>query len=128
MDCSAAKLRLVAGMDPASISDLIRLYDATAGYWDSRIHRGVYGRSYVRLFEKLDAQGWLERRDRPLRVLDCGIGAGLLTMSLAAAVTGPCALYGIDTSTKMLQRARSRMARSGTRATLLVGDEESSLL
>jgi hypothetical protein len=60
-------------MNPPSLSHLVHLYDSTARYWDSRIHRGVYQRSYIQLFNRLEAQGWLGQHSRPLRVLDCGL-------------------------------------------------------
>jgi ubiquinone/menaquinone biosynthesis C-methylase UbiE len=91
--------------------DLVRLYDATAWYWDSWVHSAVYKRAYIRLFEKLEREGWLGPYEQPVRVLDCGTGTGLLLSSFAEAVRGPCALYGIDTSARMLERAQKNLER-----------------
>jgi ubiquinone/menaquinone biosynthesis C-methylase UbiE len=109
-------------MPPIAMPDLVRLYDTSARYWDSRIHRGVYRRSYIRLFERLEAQGRLGQRGKPLRVLDCGTGAALLLTSLVSALARPCHLYGIDMFTKMLEFGRTRLRNTGSRATLIIGD------
>ena len=109
-------------MELASRSSLIRLYDSTAWYWDSRIHRAVYKKAYFHLFRALQSDGLLGVPDRSLRVLDCGIGIGLLAELLARAVGGPVELHGIDTSPGMLARAHSRLESAGLRTILTQAD------
>jgi ubiquinone/menaquinone biosynthesis C-methylase UbiE len=87
--------------------ELARLYDATAGYWDSFIQRGVYGFAYTRLLRELRPQLWSAHVGDPIRVLDCGTGCGLLLISLVKAMDGrPMELFGIDLSAKMLGHAQ----------------------
>lgn len=104
-----------AGISPAHRSGLSRLYDTTAWFWDSPVHCGIYRAAYVRLFQELDADGWFGEPGRSLRVLDCGTGTGLLASSMAEGARRQLDLWGIDTSTVMLERARRRLERSGIR-------------
>lgn len=101
---------------------LNRLYGSTAWYWDSLVHSWLYRRAYVRLFQALQTEEWLGPPGSPLRVLDCGTGTGLLAVSLADATRSPLDLWGIDTSSDMLDRARRRLARAGIRAALTRAD------
>jgi demethylmenaquinone methyltransferase/2-methoxy-6-polyprenyl-1,4-benzoquinol methylase len=102
--------------------NLIDLYDATTWYWDSRFYRSVYQRSYLSLFRRLERQGWLGEQGSPLRVLDCGIGTGLLTTCLLAVVDGHVELFGVDTSAGMLARAHSRLRDTGAEPSLSLGN------
>src|SRR5262245_39002940 len=109
----------------ASESDVARLYDRTAWYWDTLAHRVAYPRAYFQLFERL-------REDLPLaaveplsRVLDCGMGTGLLSEALLQATGTAFDVHGIDLSLKMLARARSRLQRRGVRVHLQQGDVSS---
>jgi demethylmenaquinone methyltransferase/2-methoxy-6-polyprenyl-1,4-benzoquinol methylase len=102
--------------------NLVDLYDATTWYWDSRFYRSVYQRSYSLLFDKLDRRGWLRERGSPLRVVDCGIGTGLLTTSLIGAIDRRLDLFGVDTSPGMLEHARTRLRRAGTEPRLMLAD------
>jgi hypothetical protein len=40
-------------------TDLVRIYDRTAWYWDSLLHRVSYGHAYARLFKRLQEDDWL---------------------------------------------------------------------
>lgn len=106
----------------APMPDLIRLYDSTAWYWDSWVHRGLYRKAYFRLFQALQLECRMIRAAGSLRVLDCGIGAGLLAEALARAIKTPLELHGIDTSPGMLKRAQRRLSRSGIRTDLRKAD------
>jgi demethylmenaquinone methyltransferase/2-methoxy-6-polyprenyl-1,4-benzoquinol methylase len=57
-----------------------------------------------------------------LRVLDCGIGTGLLTTSLIAAVDRHFELFGVDTSAGMLARGRLRLRDTGAEPSLILGN------
>jgi demethylmenaquinone methyltransferase/2-methoxy-6-polyprenyl-1,4-benzoquinol methylase len=98
------------------------LYDTTTWYWDSLFYRSVYRRSYSVLFDKLDRRGWLQERGAPLRVVDCGIGTGLLTTSLIGSVDRRLDLFGIDTSPGMLEHARARLRHAGAEPRLMLAD------
>ena len=99
---------------------LAAIYDATAWYWDSSLHELAYGRAYRRLLERLHADGWCEG---PLSsVLDCGIGAGLLSQAFVAAFGRPAWTLGVDLSSRLLARARARLGRCGAPVRLLRAD------
>lgn len=102
--------------------NLVDLYDATTWYWDSLLYRSVYQRSYSVLFDKLNRRGWLQERNAPLRVLDCGIGTGLLTTSLIGAIGRRLDLSGVDTSPGMLEHARTRLRDAGMEPRLMLAD------
>jgi ubiquinone/menaquinone biosynthesis C-methylase UbiE len=102
--------------------DLRRLYDATAWYWDSPVHRICYGLAYVRLFKRLKRDGWLAGMRDPARVLDCGIGTGLFSDALRRALGSRFECCGVDISEQMLARARARLSRSSVPPRLEVAD------
>jgi demethylmenaquinone methyltransferase/2-methoxy-6-polyprenyl-1,4-benzoquinol methylase len=106
----------------AAESDVARLYDRTAWYWDSPVHHIAYRRAYFQLFERLQEDRPLAAAERPSRVLDCGIGTGLFSEALLRATATPFDVYGIDLSVQMLARARSRLQRWGSRVHLQQGD------
>lgn len=106
----------------ASESDVARLYDRTAWYWDSPAHRIAFRRAYFQLFERLLEDRPLAAAEPLSRVLDCGIGTGLLSEALLRVTATPFDVYGIDLSVKMLARARSRLQRWGVRVHLQQGD------
>lgn len=103
-------------------SNLSRLYDSTAWYWDSRLHRGIYEKAYCRMFQDLLAERPVEDSGGFLRVLDCGIGTGLLTEALARTAKAALDLHGIDVSPGMLKRAKNHLERAGIRTSLRQGD------
>jgi ubiquinone/menaquinone biosynthesis C-methylase UbiE len=106
----------------ASEADVARLYDRTAWYWDSPAHRMAFRRAYSQLFERLRQDHLPPAAETLSRVLDCGIGTGLLSEALLRITATPFDLYGIDLSGKMLARARSRLQRWGRRVHLQQGD------
>jgi ubiquinone/menaquinone biosynthesis C-methylase UbiE len=108
--------------NPMSTDNLSELYDATTWYWDSRFYNSVYRQSYFSLFEKLDRRAWLKRPPSRLRVLDCGIGTGLLSSSFIAAVDRSVDLAGVDTSPRMLEHARRRLSDKDGERRLMLGD------
>jgi len=101
--------------------DLIHRYDSSVAYWDSIIHRSVYGNAYRKLFETLASRHWKEGQIYPRRVLDCGIGTGLLASSLCSLETD-VELYGVDASMEMLKRARSRLLANRLHPNLAIAD------
>jgi ubiquinone/menaquinone biosynthesis C-methylase UbiE len=99
---------------------LAHIYDATDWYWDSVLHGLSYGRAYRRLFERLGIRGW--SGGMLPRVLDCGIGAGVLSEALLRVLGGPARLHGIDLSPRLLRRAAARLAAGGSRPHLVRAD------
>lgn len=108
------------GDAPSDEARLVQIHDATAWYWDFFVHAVSYGRAYRKLFEILRHEGRVE--GVPLRLLDCGVGAGGFTESLARALALPVHACGVDLSLRLLERAVKRLARAGVRASLLRGD------
>jgi ubiquinone/menaquinone biosynthesis C-methylase UbiE len=103
-------------------SDVARLYDRTAWYWDALARRAAYPRAYFQFFERLREDLPLAAAEPPSRVLDCGSGTGLFSEALLQATATAFDVYGIDLSGKMLARARSRLQRWGVRVHLQQGD------
>lgn len=99
---------------------LAQIYDATAWYWDSFVHAVSYGRAYRTLFERLRADDWGESTFS--RVLDCGIGAGVLSEGFIRALGAPTRVYGVDLSLRLLKRAAARLGRHGVPPHLLRAD------
>jgi ubiquinone/menaquinone biosynthesis C-methylase UbiE len=98
---------------------LVEVYDRNAGYWDSWLYRTVYFRPYIRLLHTLTREGGL---GRPVRVLDCGIGAGLLSEAFLHIADWRTALNGIDISSKLLTISAAKFNGHGTQARLVLGD------
>jgi SAM-dependent methyltransferase len=71
--------------------------------------------------EQLDLLMTIVERVLPLRVLDAGIGSGLVAERLLERLPAT-ALTGVDHSTAMLDRARVRLDRFGERVALVDGD------
>lgn len=112
--------RLIRGitMEMARESTISRLYDSTAWYWDSGIHRALYEKAYHRLFQALQAEWRIEASDRPFHVLDCGTGTGLLIQALTGTTQAMPDVHGIDASPGMLNRSRRNLEEQGIRADL----------
>lgn len=98
---------------------LAEIYDRNAAYWDSKLYRAVYYAAYVRLFRELQCEGAL---GRPVRVLDCGVGAGLLSEALLHTTGRRIELNGIDVSSKLLVMSAAKFNRQGVQAQLAIGD------
>lgn len=103
-------------------SKISRLYDSTAWYWDSWIHRAIYEEAYRRLFEALQAEWRIEASARPFHVLDCGTGTGLLIQALTRTTQAIPDVHGIDASPGMLNRSRRNLEERGIRADLRQAD------
>ena len=99
--------------------ELRRIYDLNAGYWDSRLYRLAYYRAYAKLLRSVASD---QRVIGPMRVLDCGLGAGLFSEALLNAITSPVELYGVDVSEQLLSMAKFKCQRRGVRARLAFAD------
>ena len=98
---------------------LAEVYDRNAGYWDSWLYRAVYYRAYIRLLRMLKRDGAL---GRPVRVLDCGIGAGLLSEALLHIADWQMELNGVDLSSNLLTMSAAKFNGQGVHARLALSD------
>lgn len=105
-----------------SAKELARAYDQEAAGWDRTIHRLGFTDAYETILRQALQEDDLKAGDRPLRVLDAGIGTGGLSAALAKARSLPFALAGIDLSPRMLCEADRHLRDAGLSADLHLGD------
>ncbi|HET9449837.1 MAG TPA: class I SAM-dependent methyltransferase [Aggregicoccus sp.] len=97
--------------------DLVARYDRAASSWHALQWASGYLGAFRALAAGLAASGTL----RPeLRVLDCGVGTGALSLGFARA--GVQRLWGLDASSGMLREARRHLRRAGVEPDLRQGD------
>ena len=103
------------------LRDLASRYDAAAPQWHRWIRWLGYPEAYARLFIRLQAAARLRRVAAGGRVLDCGIGTGVL--SLALAYIAPVQeVVGVDIAPAMLREAAGNLAAAGVPADLRQAD------
>ena len=110
MQMTIGSWRLSVEREQPNQSELEKIYNRTNWYWDSPPHRLVYSRAYFRLFKRLVEQKELKFSNKPVRVLDCGIGAGLFSEALIRASGNNYDIFGIDLSKKLLEKARKNLS------------------
>ena len=81
-----------------------------------------YPHAYARLLDELNRMGELHRRPLPSRVLDCGLGTGVLGAAFARAVPGVATVTGVDLSPAMLHHAAAILTAEGVTAELEQAD------
>lgn len=97
--------------------ELARRYDQLAQRWSGKIRRMGFDRAYRALFAELVAQ-LLPRDDHAAapRVLDCGLGAGDLSLALGETLPATkLEFHGVDVSPGMVAEAERRFAEQGRR-------------
>ena len=105
-----------------SAPQLSRAYDRAAPTWNRRLDRLGVPAAYAALLRGV-LDGVTQTPDAtPLRVLDCGIGTGALSVALARVLPAPFALDAIDISPRMLDRARANLRTVGVPVSLCHGD------
>ena len=101
---------------------LAKIYNSTGWYWDSAVHRLVFGRAYFKLFKRLIKENRLINLPNESKILDGGIGAGLFSEALIRATGNRFKIYGVDISKCLLKRARRNLSRYGSEIILECGD------
>jgi len=101
--------------------DLAIRYDAAAPHWHRRMRWLGYPEAYARLFTRLQAAARLRSLAAGGRVLDCGIGTGVLSLALAH-VAPVQQVVGVDIAPAMLREAAANLAAAGIRADLRRAD------
>lgn len=107
---------------PRTARDLTARYDAAAAGWHGRMQRLGYPHAYAHLLDELRRRGVLHRRPPSPRVLDCGLGTGVLATAFARAVPGVTTVTGVDLSLEMLHHAAANLAAVGVTAQLQRAD------
>ena len=98
---------------PLGVLDLAKRYDRVAPRWSHLTDRLGYPRTYRRLFEQFFNEADLARTAPPLRVLDCGIGTGALSLALAQAWGAPVRIDAVHVSEVMIEKARQCLHQAG---------------
>lgn len=101
--------------------DLASRYDAAAPYWHRKMRWLRYPQAYARLFAHLRAAARLRPLAAGARVLDCGIGTGVLSLAFAN-ITPVREVVGVDIAPAMLREAAARLFAAGIRAELRRAD------
>lgn len=83
-----------------------RNFDKWAGSYDDDIASGLNTFPFIGYYDLLAAMVSTADTRPGMRVLDVGIGTGLLSEVFASQ---GCAIHGVDCSEKMLQKARARI-------------------
>jgi len=104
-----------------SAQDLAAKYDQVANSWEDTTERFGLLDAYRTILARSIVGAFPDNECNDLRVLDCGIGTGSLTLALSANMVGRATFNGIDTSADMLTRADVSLRRNGIKCDLRQG-------
>lgn len=97
--------RISLDREELALSSLQASYDQVASNWSQIIACLRYRDAYRSCMASLPKAAWLLNGNEELNVLDCGIGAGDLSLALIDTSSRPVNLSGIDISSGMLAQA-----------------------
>ncbi len=115
MELMLGSYRIVIERIPFTPFELAHCYDQLAEKWHRLVHNLGFSQAYHHLFQQIVQAGYLANCPPNGRVLDCGIGAGDLSLALAATIPGPLYVDGVDISPKMLIQAEQSLCGVGVR-------------
>lgn len=107
---------------PLTPDALAAAYDRAAPRWTRLTERLGYSHAYRRVFERFFAAHRIAVGDRPLRVLDCGVGTGAFALELARVWGRPLELTAVDISPAMVDAARRRFRHAGIAGRVIQAD------
>jgi len=81
-------------------------FEKWAGNYDASIAASLHTFPFIGYYEVLSAIVSLVEPEKGMEIMDIGIGTGLLSEELCRR---GCIIYGVDFSTKMLEKARTRI-------------------
>ncbi|MBV6632304.1 MAG: methyltransferase domain-containing protein [Alphaproteobacteria bacterium] len=101
--------RLCLEREALSTPHLKQAYRAIAGRWGRALKKLKVADAYGALFQALPGLASLKASVEPVRVLDCGVGAGDFSAALADALDGNASITGVDVSPEMLALASENL-------------------
>nr|WP_319386489.1 class I SAM-dependent methyltransferase [uncultured Roseibium sp.] len=104
--------QIAVSRDCFGTDQLRAAYDACATCWDRKIGRLGFPSAYRDLLGQL-AAGLNEGDEMPVKVLDCGVGTGAMSLALAREMPRAFDLAVVDISPVMLQEASANLAGAG---------------
>ena len=110
---------------PPTRAEITAIYDRKARHWSAILHRLGYDQAYRNLFRRLEQSRALGHLRHGGRVLDCGIGAGALSLALLESLHFKFHLTGLDLSPRMIEEAKRRLTSAGARFDLYCRDVSS---
>lgn len=96
-------------------------YDAAAPRWHRTMRRYGYPQAYRQLFARLQKAAWLRSLGSGGRVLECGIGTGIVSLAFAS-VAPVRAVVGVDIAPGMLREAAANLTAAGVAAEMQRAD------
>lgn len=100
---------------------LRRAYDDCAPSWQRTIERLGFPLAYRQVLRQL-VPTLTSDRERPVKVLDCGVGTGAMALALAAEMDASFELSAVDISPVMLEEASGKFGLMGVNCQPQVAD------
>jgi len=105
-----------------SVPELTRRYDQAAPGWNHTLDRLGFPDAYEAMLRRVLHEEGSDTPGLDGRVLDCGVGTGVLSRALARVSPTPFELDAIDISPRMLERAGHGLRAAGVDVALRQGD------
>ncbi|WP_306143374.1 class I SAM-dependent methyltransferase [Roseibium sp. MMSF_3412] len=104
--------QIAVSRDGYGTEQLRAAYDACAPRWDRKIGRLGFPVAYREVVRHA-ALGLTAEDETPVRVLDCGVGTGAMSLALAGEMSEAFDLSAVDISPVMLEEASANLRRAG---------------